>query len=111
MSEFDRLKQGVAAECHDDVVGLWSVIWDVRSSLPNASEREARDVALRIVSDLLTSKQIWAGHPTSDGRGFVYWNISPIDAIKRISDEWDRLGHEPNVGEIVWFTAKQKQVA
>ncbi len=111
MSEFDELKQGVAAECREDVVGLWAVIWDVRNRLPKASEVERRDIALRIVYDLLSSKQIWAGYPTSDGRGFVYWSVTPTDAMNRITDEWNRLGHEPNIGEIVWFTAKQKQAA
>jgi hypothetical protein len=111
MSEFDELKHGVADECHEDVVGLWSVVWDVHHRMPKASERERRDIALRIISDLLTTNQIWAGHPTGDGRGFIYWDVGPTDAMKRINDEWDRLGHEPNVGEVVWFTAKQKQAA
>jgi hypothetical protein len=111
MSEFDELEKGVLDECYDDVVGLWSVIWDVRYRMPKASDSEIRSVAMRIIVDLLSSQKIWAGHPTSDGRGFVYWDMSPMAAVKKISDEWDRLSQEPNVGEIVWFTAKKKQAA
>ena len=111
MSEFDELEKGVLDECFEDVVGLWSVIWDVRNRMPNAGDREIRRIAMKIVGDLIASGQIWAGHPTSDGRGFIYWDMAPGAVIKKISDEWDKLGREPNVGEVVWFTAKKKQAA
>jgi hypothetical protein len=35
----------------------------------------------------------------------VSWNLSAEQAIERIRREWDQLGGEPTIGDIVWFVS------
>ena len=61
----------------------------------------------QLVADLLESGQVLAGFPAADGRGFQSWELSPMQTIERINSEWDKLGREPNIGDVVWFTARE----
>jgi hypothetical protein len=89
-----------AYECAEDFVGLWSIVWKVRSVRPGLAE--AREATLEIVRALLDPGQIVAGQMVEE-RGFVRWHESPNDAVRRIRREWVALGREPNLGDIVWF--------
>ena len=46
-----------------------------------------------------------AGIPKPDGQGFDRWDLSVQETMDRITHELDELGREPEIGEIVWFTA------
>jgi hypothetical protein len=37
-------------------------------------------------------------------KGFQPWAVSPEEAIETIQREWDKLGHDPDLGDIAWFT-------
>jgi hypothetical protein len=119
MIDLHQIKNGIFQEFHEDDVGLWSILWDVRYALnggtyPGPGEdrsdpREVRRLTMSLVRELLESGKVWAGFPTPDGRGFVPWKLTPDEAVARINAAWDALGREPNIGDIVWFAAADEK--
>lgn len=117
MVDLDRLQAELLQECKEDHVGLWTFLWVVRHALNDgayptkerdkADPTEVRRLSLELVRRLLKSGLVQAGFPTADGRGFVPWRMAPADVLKRIEAEWNGLGHEPNMGDIVWFTTPE----
>jgi hypothetical protein len=113
MIDMNQLKRDVLAECEEDYVGLWSIIWRVRYALNDgqyplpeddrADSSEVRRLTLQLVQDLLEAGLVQAGSPAPDGRGFARWSLRPREVVRRITSEWDALGREPNIGEVVWF--------
>ena len=58
---------------------------------------------LRITANMLSSGLV-AVDLASSGSGCRPWDEQGAeDAIRRVTAEWDSLGHEPSVGDIVWF--------
>jgi|ERR1017187_3776275 hypothetical protein len=104
MISLDPIIESVRTECYDDFVGLWSVARLVRSSLPEPSQ--TRQVTLAIIGKLLTDGDIAAGQ--FEGRDFVKWT-APLEAIiSTIGKEWTKLSRDPDIGEIVWLTARKR---
>jgi hypothetical protein len=64
-------------------------------------------VTLALLHYLLATGIVEAGLPNSQG-GFEAWTLTPDETIKKIASEWSRLGRDPDVGEIVWFTTPAK---
>jgi hypothetical protein len=91
-------------EVNDDYVGLWSLIQRVKDATPENLRSQVRETTLTILSNLFSNHLIQAGTFTTEG-DFVKWNISPEEVLERIKHEWQRLGHEPDIGDVVWFTA------
>lgn len=108
MTDLTRLKKDLLVECKDDHVGLWTFIKCVRLDLGVADPGRIRRLALEIIQEFLESGLVQAGFPTADGRGFKPWSLAPEEAVARINSEWDVLGREPNIGDIVWFTTTEK---
>jgi hypothetical protein len=118
MIDLNRLRKEVLKECEEDHVGLWSLIWQIRYALnggkypsredDRADPLEVRHLTLRLVQDLLETGLVQAGSPTPDARGFEPWSLGPSEVVGRINSEWDALGREPNIGEVVWFTTTEK---
>ena len=97
------IRDAILAECREDHVGLWTIIWHLRRMGVQESQ-ETRRLTMSLSRDLLSAGML-AGTPTPDGRGFVPWSASASSILSRIEEAWDALGHEPNIGDIVWFTA------
>jgi hypothetical protein len=116
MFDLDLLKNQLLAECREDHVGLWSLIWQIRSALnegeypvqekDRTDPREIRHQTLELVRELLDSGLVQVGYPTPDGRSFQPWSLPSSAILERIKSEWDALGREPDIGEIAWFTTK-----
>jgi hypothetical protein len=112
--DWNQLKSELFEECKDDHVGLWSIIWQVRHAINDGTfpgpgsdrsdPKEVRRLSLQMARELLESGHVQAGFPTPDGRGFVPWQLSSAEVLARIEREWDSLGREPNIGDVVWFT-------
>jgi hypothetical protein len=92
------------AEFEDDHVGLWTIVKQVRRAYPHGCPEEIRKTTLALIKLLLQVGSVEAGFPTEDGRGFVSWDIEPYGVVTRIGAEWKKLGKEPTIGEIAWFT-------
>ena len=85
-----------------DYVGLWSVVLLARHALGRIGDRELRQIVLKGVGQLLDLDEIELGFPLRDGR-FLAWTYAPKDALAKIEREWEALGRDPNIGEIVWL--------
>ena len=104
----DDVLQSLAEECHTDHVGLWEIVDAVRHDLGSTNDLETRTLTLRLVRGLLSKQGMQVGHPAPDGRHFVCWDLPADQAVRRIEKEWSALGHEPNIGEIAWFTVAEQ---
>ncbi len=100
--ETDLLER-ILTECEDDYVGLWSILRQVRE----AHYPHPQVVTLGLLHYLLAAGIIEAGLPDANG-GFQAWTLEPNDTISRIAAEWTRLGRDPDIGDIVWFTTPTK---
>src|SRR4051812_22943418 len=96
--ETDLLER-ILTECEEDYVGLWSIYRQVKA----AHIADAKTFTLALIDFLLSAGIVEAGVPDAQG-GFHAWQLSPEDALQRITREWSSLGREPDIGDIVWFT-------
>jgi hypothetical protein len=101
----ETIKQSLLAELKEDYEGLWTVLRRVRCENPNLDADTARRRTLRVILELLRDDVIVAGVPNRSG-DFIRWELSPEDTIRRIEREWQELGREPNIGDIVWFSLR-----
>lgn len=101
------LEKSLLREAAEDHRGLWIFPWSLREEFGIEDHEERRRITLRMVSDLLGAGLLRAGFPK--GRlDFEPWTLSADEAVKRIEREWDALGREPDIGEIVWFDITEK---
>lgn len=96
--------EGLVEECRVDHVGLWEVINAARYDLGASTPEDIQATTVRLVRGLL-GRGMHVGYPAPDGKGFAPWNVPADVAVRRIEQEWDALGREPNIGEVAWFTA------
>ncbi len=106
MQDIERLRNVLLTECRVDYVGLWEVISHVEYETGQSDRRMVREIAMALIAQLLQEGLIKAGAPNDTG-GFIEWELSPEEAVRRINDEWTALGREPNLGDIVWFTSTE----
>jgi hypothetical protein len=97
----------ILLEACEDYVGLWSVIWEFREIFKEAQESATRQKTIKVIKSLLEDDLIYAGQFNIDGE-FERWDGTYFDVLSRIEAEWDELGREPEMGEIVWFEATEK---
>lgn len=97
MAEKEILLEGL-----DDYLGLWEFVFSVRDESDIEDAGEIRRRTLGLARGLLDEGLAKPGFPTSDGR-FEVIEASAEDIIVRISREWDELGREPDIGDIIWF--------
>lgn len=101
MSNIQTIAEGLRKECREDEVGLWEIIHEVRCQ--NISD--AKNAVIDIVRLLLSDSEIKAGTwNTSEKWRFKLWPCSTEATVARIADEWEKLGHDPRPGGIVYFT-------
>jgi hypothetical protein len=87
-------------EAYDDAIGLWEVETKVESRV--SAGETVRQKTLAIVR-LMLERGLYAGDLAKDG-SFVPWpQQHPGLVIDRIRREWTELGHDPGIGDIVWF--------
>lgn len=101
-----RLIAELIAEAKADEVGLWLIIAKLRDEGGINDPTLLRAATLQFVRMFLDSGHVVAGYYRPDGNGILIWDISTSDVVSRISKEWDSLGHEPNIGDIVIFVER-----
>jgi hypothetical protein len=105
MDPVKEVVNNLRVECHEDYVGLWTVPWHFQNVYNIADEPLRREQSFKVIECLLALPDIGVGQFRPNEEVFEFWDIPTSDALKRISDEWDALGHEPNLGDIAWFTS------
>lgn len=84
-------------------LGLWWLANDVRGVIGGTlPEGEVRRLTLEAVGPLLESGDLRAGDVRPDGT-FVAWSGRVDEVLARISSEWQALGRQPDIGDVVWF--------
>jgi hypothetical protein len=95
----EKYIRGWIDEASRDVIGLWNLCRAARQDFGGRTPEEIKVLVLGFVRELLANGvqaiNVSDGRPWPDQR--------PDSVIKRISREWDALGREPNVPDIVWF--------
>lgn len=113
MSDLTTITQDFLAECHEDHVGLWSLVKRIRRA-GAADDSNILKTTLDLVLPFLSEGAIIAGQFVRDdkfhagpleGYEFHQWNLPPQEVIAKIEEEWTKLRRDPSGGEIVWFTA------
>jgi hypothetical protein len=113
MKTWEELKNLLLDECERDEVGLWFIIRYLRDDLGMNDLDQIRRSTLRMVRELLETGNVVAGDYAPPGSGLpawmiVSWDGTIDDILARVGREWDRLGREPNIGEIVTLQAKSE---
>ncbi len=115
MTKFDAVVEDVLLEAREDYVGLWSIVQQIRDR-GLAGDVEIRDAALDVIRRLLSEHDVIAGSfgpprfpditasATFSKHGFHVWSIPTEKILQEISREWQALGRDPIIGEIIWFT-------
>jgi len=99
----ESISNGFLAECREDYVGLWKLLWRIGKETGEKDSNSTRLIALALLKELLKEGLVEAGMPDANGE-FEKWRGSSEEIIRRIEAEWDRLGKEPVIGDVVWFT-------
>src|SRR5688572_14945024 len=87
---------------HDDI-GLWCVIAALRQRYGVSDSGERRRIAVEAVKAILESGQVVAAAFTPNDHRLIPWRMRIDDVVARIDSEWNMLGREPDIGDIVVF--------
>ena len=101
-----ELKIDILINCHEDDVGLWFLIGIIANNL-DISEKELKTTTLNIALKLLEEGVVKAGFPQVDG-SFKQKIDSAKDIVNSIKKEWDELGRDPTIGDIICFYITEK---
>lgn len=108
MNDADSLYKAIVSECREDHVGLWAIVKDVRRAIPE--QDNVFDSTLSLIRRLLVESDVVAGQFRKIGDQkweFEQWEMPVDKIIGKIGSEWQSLGRDPDISEVVWFTAKQ----
>jgi hypothetical protein len=95
-------------EAKYDEVGLWLILSTVQDELGINEPQSLRQVVMNTVKVLLDSGEVVAGYYKSGyGDVVIKWNMDTATVLAKIEMEWDQLGREPNIGDIVVFIGKE----
>ena len=86
----------------DDWVDATEVAWVAKAVGGARGEREVRDLAFRIIEQLLGENLMIVGMVTETG--FNAWTVPANEALGRIKGEWRALPQGPGLGEICWLS-------
>jgi hypothetical protein len=98
-----HILEEMISEAKSDEVGLWFILSRLRDELDITDPKLLKDLTLQTIAELLHTGEVAAGWYKPDRTGVERWNMPLPDILSRISSEWERLGREPNIGEIVIF--------
>ena len=103
MRDLDKICDDFQRESRNDYVGLWQVVNAIERDFKPANPEERRRLTLEVVKKLI-SNGLQAVSLKAAGSGCIPWPDQDVESVvTRINAEWDTLGHDPDIGDIVWF--------
>ena len=90
----------ISQELDEDYVEMWKLSWCIREEWPEATGREVRSVA-EVALTMLVEAGSQLGDIDWETGEFLPWPSG--GAVERAVGAWDRLGREPNMGDIGWL--------
>lgn len=102
--------------CFTDDIGFWEVygrasrLLDAEGLDPNSDQLRA--LTLVVAAKMLDDPSVDAGRFRNTGPMewvFERWALSKDETLRRIEDEWSKLGHAPpSLGDVVYFASKPR---
>lgn len=106
-SNMESIKKYFLSFCSDDWADLLVLPQIIKRNLPDLTEDEIRETTLNILQDLVEAGLIEIGElGERKGEGFIPWKSSTAESIRRIRDEWIKLGQPPLIE--YWLMITQK---
>jgi hypothetical protein len=103
-TELENKLKGWVHEATVDVLGLWQLCRSAHRDWGASTPDEVKSLVLAFVRELLAR-----GVKAVNIKDQEPWSDQDCERVlERISKEWDALGREPNVPDIVWFRFRQK---
>lgn len=96
-----RIPQELVESLRDDWVYLAEVLASVKGNSTGQSDDQIFESAIEIISYLLTNSVIQVGD--LERSGFVSWELSVPETVKRIRDRRQELGGEISIGDVCWL--------
>ena len=112
MDNVEQIVCIIRNELADDYVGLWEIVWICQERAGESSAQLIKAMVLQVIEHLLTDANVVVGQYEGRNDGdihFAVWHMSPSDIAKRILNEWECRGEEPNIGDICWFKLLSRQ--
>lgn len=101
--EFKERIEAYKKGAKDDRVGLYEIIGFIEGKFHTKNQKTVMDLTLEFVKDML-SKGFHAGKLERSLAGYRAWeNQNASYVLNRIETEWQKLGRNPNIGDIVYF--------
>ena len=93
--------------CDDwvDACGVASVAIQVGHA---QSAEEIRDLALKIIREVVQQGLMEVGDLPEQGRRLNLWPMTPQECLNRVEREWKALGRNPTLWEICWLQNTDK---
>ena len=105
MKTEDEVLPALLDEAKADEVGLWLIPATLRDELGITDPEVLRAMTLDYVRRLLESGEVFA--VWYKAHGVDRSNLPIQEIVSRIDREWDELGREPNIGDIVVFRSHE----
>jgi len=102
-----EIRDDVLIELSDDYVHLWSIIDRIKDNNKELDSFSVRKKTVSFVKEMLNEQLMQAGNFDTESK-FQTWDISSLEVVRIIEEEWIKLGREPNPWEIVWFISTPK---
>jgi hypothetical protein len=90
----------VHRELAEDGVGLWALPWHIRRALPEAGDRQVREIAAAVLEALVAAGAAIGSLDETTGT-FTPWETQ--GAAESAMAAWQALGRDPNIGEVAWI--------
>ncbi|KPK33715.1 MAG: hypothetical protein AMS24_00070 [Chlamydiae bacterium SM23_39] len=105
--KFEKTKTAILAYCIEDWTSLYFVPSFVEQYYRYEDQELIKKTSLEIIKNLLEEKLVIAGDLTKDNK-FIPWKIPINEILKKIKYDWDNLGRELYMYELVWFDITEK---
>jgi len=106
-----ELLDELIAEAKADEVGLWLIVSTLSRQFGITDSKAIKVVTLQCIDQLLRTGHVIAGYYSRSGPKITAWQLDVDDTLTRIAREWDELGREPTIGDIVVFVGTENQLA
>lgn len=104
---FEKTKIDILAWSIEDSVSLYFISSFVKKKYNSNNSSFIKRKSLENIKNLLEEKLVIAGDLTKDNE-FVSWKMSIDEILQKIERDWNNLGRDLYMYELVWFEITEK---